>query len=477
VFVIFQRFEDDGLAQFSYAVGSRATAEVAIVDPRRDVDVYLEFARDQGVRITHVLETHIHADYASGALELAARAGASLHASRYDRGERFQVEYAHQPLSDGSELRLGTVRLRAVHTPGHTPEHVSFLVFDDDEHGGDVPVRFLTGDFLLIGSLGRPDLLGEDERERLVGELFRSVRRVLPSLPDHLPVHPGHGAGSLCGAGMGDAPESTLGRERERNPYLAPSLGPDEFARRVLADLSEYPPYYPLMKERNVKAGPGDGPFWPWPRPVALSPAAVAERMADDHVVVDVRHRLAFGGGHIPDALGIGLDADLSPWTGWVVPYDRPLLLVVEGAHQVPEAVTRMARAGIDRIDGYLDGMDGWLTEARPVRSLPQLAPEEALDRARSHGLAVLDVRTDDEYRDGHIDGAIHVMAGHLPDRLDDGRGELPDPDAPIAVTCATGYRSTVAASILLRHGYRRVSNLSGGMTAWEAAGLPTVAD
>jgi hydroxyacylglutathione hydrolase len=475
--MIFQRFEDDGLAQFSYAVGSQAAAEIAIVDPRRDVDVYLEFARDRGVGITRVLETHIHADYASGALELAARAGASLHASRYDRGERFQVEYAHEPLSDGSELRLGTVRLRAVHTPGHTPEHLSFLAFDDDEHGGDVPVRFLTGDFLLIGSLGRPDLLGEDARERLVGELYRSVRRVLPGLPDDLPVHPAHGAGSLCGAGMGDAPESTLGRERERNPYLGPSLGREEFARLLMAELSDYPPYYPLMKERNVRAGPGDAPLWPWPRPAALSPAVAAERIDDGHVVVDVRHSLAFGGGHVPGALGIGLDADLSPWTGWVVPYDRPLLLVVEHAGQVPEAVTRMARAGIDRIDGYLDGMDGWLTDARPVRSLPQLAPRQVRDRARSDGLVVLDVRTDDEYRQGHIEGAIHVMAGHLPDRLDDGRGELPRPDASVAVTCATGYRSTVAASILLRHGYRRVSNLSGGMTAWEAAGLPTVAD
>lgn len=466
--MIFQRFEDDGLAHFSYLVGSDSTGEIAVVDPRRDVDAYLAFAREHGVRVAHVLETHIHADYASGAAELARRTGAELHLSAYDDGERYEVTFPHRELRDDDEVVLGRVRLRAVHTPGHTPEHLSFLVYDD-EAGGRDPVRFLTGDFLLMGSLGRPDLLGEDAKRALSGALYDSVRRVVPGLPDSLRIHPAHGSGSMCGGGMSEESERSLGEEREQNPFLDPELDRESFIDRLLDTLPPYPDYYLRMKERN--AGGADFER-PWPEPVAMDPRALRTAMEEGAVLIDTRHQLAFGGGHIPGALGIGLDPDLSTWAGWVAPYDRPLLLVVDHPGDVPAAVTRLARVGLDRIDGWLDGaMDAWITGAGSIEVVPQWSPRLVRER-QGDGLVVLDVRSDEEWDAGHIEGALHIMGGHLEDELH----RLPDGGAEVAVVCGTGYRSTVAASVLQRNGYTRVRNVPGGMTAWEAAGLPTVA-
>lgn len=473
--MIFQRFEDEGLSQFSYLVASDATRQAAVVDPRRDVEPYLRFARDHGLRIAHVAETHVHADYASGALDLAERAGARLHESAYDDGERYEVTFVHQPLREGDALDLGDVRLRTVHTPGHTPEHISFLVYDDAEDARD-PVRFLTGDFLLAGAVGRPDLLGEDEARRLAEALYHGLRRVLPPLPDHVRVHPAHGSGSMCGAGMREAPETTLGQERSTNPYLAGDLDRQTFVERLLDSVPPYPAYYRRMKHRN--AG-GAGLTRSWPEPVALTADQFARRAGNRHVVIDTRHQLAFGGGHVPGALGIGLGADLSTWAGWVVPNDRPLLLVGEQDRDVSEAVLRLARVGLDAVDGFLrGGMDAWLSDARRVRSIPQLPPRALEARRRSGPLTVLDVRTDEEWEAGHVPGAVHVMAGRLPRVLDHGPPkELTDPHRPLAVVCGTGYRSTVAASVLEARGYRAVFNVPGGMTAWEAAGLPLSVD
>ncbi|MFP4624586.1 MAG: rhodanese-like domain-containing protein, partial [Gemmatimonadota bacterium] len=384
----------------------------------------------------------------------------------------YEVALPHRALREGDEVRVGEVRLRTVHTPGHTPEHVAFLIYDGR---GEAPARFLTGDFLLIGSLGRPDLLGEDEREALSRALYQSVRRVLPGLPDDLWIHPAHGAGSLCGGGMSAEKERRLGTERTDNPLLDPALDADDFVRRLLDTVPAYPDYYLRMKARN--AG-GEGFDRPWPEPVARGPEAFQRAVDDGAMVVDTRHLLAFGGGHVPGALGIGLHADLSQWAGWTASYDRPLALVTDRREDVKAALTRLARVGLDRVDAFLDGgMDAWLAAARPVATLPQLpvrALHERIDgRADDEGPAVLDVRTDEEWERGHIDGAIHVMGGHLQAELD----RLPDRDREIAVTCSTGYRSTVAASILQRNGFRRVWNVPGGMDAWTEAGLPVAGE
>src|SRR6185436_834919 len=255
--MLLERFEDRGLAQYSYAVGDEAARVVAIVDPRRDVDVYVDWAAERGFTITDVLETHIHADFASGARELALRTAATLRLSAYDEDERYEVLHAHALLRDGDSVPLGAVRLQALHTPGHTPEHLTFLVYDGVRDGDvqDAPVAALTGDFLFVGALGRPDLLGEEAKHALARRLFKSVREKLAGLPDGMEVYPGHGAGSMCGAGMSSRPFSTLGAERLANPYLDPALTEEAFVERLLAASPPLPPYYLRMKALNA-AGP-----------------------------------------------------------------------------------------------------------------------------------------------------------------------------------------------------------------------------
>jgi hydroxyacylglutathione hydrolase len=464
--VIFERIEDPGLSQNSFVVGCAQARRVAVVDPRRDVDVYLDYARDQGVEIAHVLETHIHADFASGARELAAATGAPLHLSTYDEGEAYDVEFPHHELASGDSVEIGHIRIEALHTPGHTPEHLAYLIYDGDR-SKDIPQVMLSGDFLFVGSLGRPDLLGDEAKEALARRLRQSVREVLPELPAALEVHPGHGAGSMCGAGMSARPFSTLGFERVANPYLDPDLSEDAFVAKILGSAPPFPPYYRRMKSLN-SAGPPFLEGLPGMRPI--EPAAFRHLADQRHVVVDLRDQLAFGGGHVPGALGIGLRGNLSTWAAWVVPYETPILLVADSPDDVEPAVRALVRVGLDDVRGWLEGgIAAWREAGYPIETIPQIDVHELLER-RSSGdsLAVLDVRTDGEWTSGHIEGAVHVMGGFLEERLD----EVPRGDG-LAVVCGSGYRSTVAASVLRRAGFDSVINVTGGMQAWRRAGLP----
>ncbi|HEX2342162.1 MAG TPA: rhodanese-like domain-containing protein [Vicinamibacterales bacterium] len=466
--MLFERFEDKGLSQYSYAIGCVRAGVVAIVDPRRDVDVYLDFAAASKVRITHVVETHIHADFASGARELAARSGAQYRPSGHDRGEMYEVGVPHNDLCDGEAIELGAARLVARHTPGHTPEHLSFLVYDT-VRTREVPQIFLTGDFLFVGSLGRPDLLGEDAKVALANQLFDSARDRIGDLPDGIEVHPGHGAGSMCGAGMSDRPMSTLGFERIANPYLNRAMNREEFVDRILSSAPPFPPYYTRMKRLNA-AGPAilNG----LPGLEALPAGRVRDLLTHGHVLVDLRDQIAFGAGHVPGAFGIGAGPGLSTWASWVVPYDTPIVLLADDAAVVREAIRSLVRVGLDQVVGYLDGgMPAWTGAGFPVSTLAQVTPEALRDRlARDRALAVLDVRGDAEFADGHIDGAIHIMGGTLKDRVQELRGR-----GPMAIACGSGYRSTVAASVLERAGFTDLINLTGGMTAWTRSGLPVV--
>jgi hydroxyacylglutathione hydrolase len=469
--MLLERFEDRGLSQYSYAVGCERAGEVVIVDPRRDIDVYLDFADWRGFQITHVVETHIHADFASGARELAERLGVPVSVSAYDQGEHYQVSFPHRDLRDGERLEIGRVVLEALHTPGHTPEHLSFLVYDG-ARSQEVPIALLSGDFLFVGSLGRPDLLGEEAKLELARQLFASVRQRLAGLPDGLEVHPGHGAGSMCGSGMSGRPYSTLGFERVANPYLDPSLAEDAFIARLLGDVPPFPPYYRRMKEVNSE-GPKILDGLPGQRPLAAP--RFRELAEGGHVVVDLRDQVAFGGGHVPGAFGVGVDGRLSVWASWVLPYERPLLLILPSEERFEEAARALIRVGLDAIEGYLEGgFSRWIQAGYPLATTPQLAPAELQRRLdQEDPPRVLDVRTRGEWDAGHIAGARHVMAGELQDRLD----ELPGRDQPIAVVCGGGYRSTVAASVLQRAGWEEVSNVTGGMGAWRRAGLPVARD
>jgi len=467
--MLFERIEVDGLSHYSFAVGCEGAREMVVVDPERNVDRYVRFARERGMRITHVLETHIHADYASGALALAAAAGATACVSGYDAGETYEARFPHRDLRDGDAIEVGRVRLVARHTPGHTPEHLAFLVYDG-ARSADTPIVLLSGDFLFVGSLGRPDLLGEEAKVALAHRLFASVRGVLGGLPDGLEIAPAHGAGSMCGAGMSGRPTSTLGFERVANPYLDPKLTEERFVETILASVPPLPPYYLRMKQVNSDGAP---PIGGAPGAAPIDAARFRSLAEADHVVIDLRGQVAFGSGHVPGAFGIGLAGKLAMWAAWVVPYDTPILLVCDHPDEAALAGRELVRVGLDDVAGHLDGgIDAWRRAGHPLRETRLMRPEEVHRQiGAGTGLRLLDVRGDAEWRAGHAPEATHVMAGELADRLD----EIPGGDGPIAVTCGGGYRSTVAASVLERAGYAGVADVLGGMAAWRRAGLPLV--
>ncbi len=446
---IFQRFFDEGLAQASFLVGCDRTKQAVVIDPRRDASVHAGAAQQHGATIVAAIETHVHADFVSGARELA-QSGARVYT-----GPGADLEYAHQEVHDGETLRLGDLTLTFLHTPGHTPEHVAILA----EAPGQ-PTRLFTGDLLFVGAVGRPDLLGEAQTRRLAHQLFDSLQRIV-ALDGGIEVHPGHGAGSLCGAGIGKEPSSTIARERGQNALLQ-YKDRDAFVTAVLADIPGTPPYFARMKVVN-KAGPGlleDRRRLP-----AIRPAAAAALAADGALILDLRGGDAFAAGHPYGALNLEFGPKVGYWAGWVVPPDVPLLLLADEPAHAQEAAVQLLRVGLDRIEGTVAGFDGWMGAGLPVAQIEQMsvaALRAALDRREP--IRVVDVRTPGEFRTGHIKGSLNVPVGEIPERA----GELAGND-PIATICEGGYRSSLAASLLAHEGLARVSNVTGGMTAYRA--------
>lgn len=461
--MILERFEDPGLSQFSFVVGCQGSGEIAVVDPQRDVDVYLDYAERHGYRIAYVMDSHIHADFASGARELADKTGAHLLLSGHDEGEHFQVQFPHEDLHHGDVIRMGNVRLEVRHVPGHTPEHLMFVVYDGARSEQD-PIAILTGDFLFVGALGRPDLLGDEAKQALARQMFASVRDQLGDLPDGVEVHPGHGAGSACGAGMAGRPVSTLGYERRTNPYLDPTLDEGAFVEKLLHGLPPIPDFYPRNKRINSEGPRAVIPLPGLDRP--LEPAEVARRAESGEVtVIDLRDSLAFGGGHIPNALGIGIDGPFANWAGWVTPDDTPIVLVDQGGDPavIERAVRHLVRTGRDYIEGYVrGGMAAYNMAGLPLATLNQMDARRARDAVTRGAVRLVDVRAVSEYSAGHAEGSVNRPVA-------DTREGVPviDRDEPVAVMCGGGYRSTVAGSILQRLGYREVYNVVGGITAW----------
>ena len=467
--MIFERISEPGLSQYAYAVGCQGAKRIAIIDPMRDIDVYIDFARSQGVEITDVLETHIHADYASGARELAERTGATLRLSAYDRGEQFEIAYPHEPVKDGDSIELGGVRLQAMHTPGHTPEHLSWLVFDV-HRSPETPMAMLSGDFLFVGSLGRPDLLGPEETDALTRRLHASVQS-LASLPDSMEIHPGHGAGSMCGAGMSGRPMSTLGYERITNPMLDPTLSEDEFVERMLANLPPRPAYYTRMKELNSRGPATLGP-------ISSGPAITAEDAKDliEHgqLLVDLRSQTDFGRGHVPGSICIGLGKIFSTWAAWMLDPETPVIIAADSDRDAEAAVRGLVRVGLDRITGHLTGgVQSWIDSGLETARHEVIPSKELEDRiASGEAIRVLDVRTDAEWNGGHIEGAEHVPLPELPGQLDRFTG-----GGPVVTVCGGGYRSAIAAALLEQAGVEQVIDQLGGMAAWNRAGCSTTTE
>jgi hydroxyacylglutathione hydrolase len=462
--VIFERFNVPGLSQYSYIVGEGSV--VAVIDPKRDIDTYLDYADSKGLRIAYVLETHIHADFASGARALADASGAELCLSGHDEGETYSYQFPHKKLRDGDELVLGKLRLGTMHTPGHTPEHVSFLLAEPNRSGE--PMALFSGDFLFIGSVGRPDLLGEAEKQELAKALYRNVQN-LAALPDGTLIFPGHGAGSLCGAGMAQREQSTLGYERATNSFLQKQTE-EAFVDTVLSTVPEFPDYYRRMKKLN-SAGPSILNGLPGGARIPVKEFEKKQKELDA-ILLDVRRPEAFGGAHIPRSINIGVGPNLSVWAPWVLPYDRPILLIGDANTDMEMARRSLIRVGLDTAVGSLrGGISAWLESGRDQGHVPQVSVRELhAILGEPSKVALIDVRSPGEWKSGHIDGAMHISGGDLPKHVAD----VPA-CKPLYVICGSGYRSSIAVSILAHSGRTRLTNVDGGMSAWKNQNLPVV--
>lgn len=459
--MIFKQFYLESLGHASYLIGSEETGEALVFDARRDVDPYFEEARRRGMTIRYAADSHQHNDYLSGICELAQRGPVELLAAA-GAGQ----EYRARALEDGARLEMGEVVFEVMHTPGHTPEHISLLVTDRSR--GEVPALLLSGGALLVGDVARPDLLGgAAETERNAHALCRTLWEKILTLPDFVEVYPTHVAGSLCGGHIGSRLSTTIGYERRLNRLLAAlQSAPDSALRHLdLKHLPAVPPYWRRMHSQN-RAGPA--PLGVLAEPPALSVAAFERLRADGAVVLDCRAPEAFA-IHIPGALSVGLGPAFSTWVGTVVPPAVALVLVLERADDLWEACWQLLRIGYDLPAGWLaGGMQAWRGAGMPVAGMTFWSVLE-LQRQREarRDLFILDVRQPREWADGHIRDAHFITGAELPARID----EVPK-DRPVAVICGTGYRSTVAASLLLREGYEQVASVLGGMQAWQRLGL-----
>jgi glyoxylase-like metal-dependent hydrolase (beta-lactamase superfamily II) len=451
----FEQFYLGCLAQASYMIGS--DGEAAVVDPRRDVDVYLEAAKARGLQIRHVIETHLHADFVSGHRELAERAGATIYF-----GAKAGAKFAHVAVRDGDEVRMGHVTLKFLETPGHTPESVSIVV--TDRARSDAPEAVLTGDTLFIGDVGRPDLLGARvSPEDLAGQLYDSLHEKLLKLPDGVKVFPAHGAGSLCGRNISSETSSTIGEQRRFNWALRP-MPREEFIRLVTADLPEAPAYFSRDAALN-REGPGS--LDELVAPPALKPDEVATLQKSGAVVLDTRSAAEYGAGHVPGSLHIGQSGQLASWAGALVSPQVPIVLVAEDEERMGETRTRLARVGLENVAGYLaGGIRAWDEAKRPLARTEQITVDELHARiAEDPKLQVVDVRRPAEWKDGHIATARHLPLNEL-----SGLAPSLDRSRPVAAVCAGGYRSSIATSLLERLGFPRITNVVGGMAAWTGA-------
>ena len=457
--MIFQRIKSEGIAHNSYFLASGNDA--AVIDPRRDCQVYVDLAQHHDLKIKHILETHRNEDYVIGSIELNNMTGAEIY-----HGPGLSWKYGNT-LRDGQEFRIGRLKLTAIHTPGHTDESMSYTV--TDLGSGEATTMVFTGDALFIGDVGRTDLYGTDETPRLASNLYDSIFGRLLPLGDWVILYPAHGAGSVCGMRISSRDESTLGLERLQSPSLQ-IRDKDDFIKYKVAEKPERPYYFSQMEKYNIEGPPLLGCMPPL---APLTPREFKTEMEKGAVIVDTSEPAAFGGAHISGAYSIWLGG-LPAFAGWVLPYDKPILLALEDQGHLERVASYLIRLGYDRIAGYLkEGTPGWYNAGLPIEKLTLLSVRELkveLDRHKE--MLVLDVRGDDEWDSGHIDGALHVYVGHLEQRL----AEVPR-NRPIVTICNVGHRSGLAASILLRNGYREVSNVLGSMYAWIAAGYPVTID
>lgn len=451
----FEQFYLGCLAHASYMLGSEGIA--AVIDPQRDVEIYLEAAHKNGLKIAHIFETHLHADFVSGHKELAARTGAKIYV-----GGQAGATFPHVSLADGAEIKFGRATLRVLSTPGHTLESVSLLLTDEEK--SSEPWAVFTGDTLFVGDVGRPDLSKTLTPVQLAGMLYDSLHQKLMTLPDSVLVYPAHGAGSLCGKNMRAERFSTIGTERLTN-YALQINTREEFVATLTANLPARPEYFLRDAALNLH---GASTLSELPELQAFDGATVASLLQSGAVALDVRTADQFAAGHVPGAINVGLSGQFASWTGIVLGLDSNPILISDSPEQLREARMRLARVGIDQVRGYLrDGIEGWSKAGFELSAVPQMTVEELASELGEGRVTVLDVRREPEWQSGHIEGA-HWHA------LDNFRSSMPElaDNKPVAVHCKSGYRSMIACSFLQREGHENVVNVVGGFDAWQNRGL-----
>lgn len=453
--MFFQHVYDETLAQASYIIGCQVSGEALVIDAKRDVDTYLEIAQQNNLKITKVTETHIHADFLSGSRELVALTGAELLLSD-EGGPDWQYEFAHTGLKHGDVIRLGNLSLEVLHTPGHTPESISFLL--TDHPATDEPIMLFTGDFVFVGDVGRPDLLEKaagmlGTQEVGAKQLFESIKR-FKDLPDYVQVWPGHGAGSACGKSLGAVPSSTVGYEKIRNWAL--QYGEVEsFTKDLLDGQPEAPKYFAMMKKLNKVDRPL---LTEVPKHRKLTKEAFLQVYEEGMMVIDTRHKTAYAAGYLPHSVNVQNNKSFSNWMGWIMDYDVPFVLIADEA-EMEDITRKLMRIGLDKIHGYIDEIGDLGVSLQTAAVIDMEAFEAALDEEH---VQVVDVRNEKEFTDGHIQGATHVFVGTLTDNLD----KL-DRTKDLVIHCQAGDRSTIAYSLLKKNGFESVRNYAGGMKEW----------
>jgi len=468
--MLLERYYDDALAQASYLVGCERTRTALVIDPNRDIEQYRRAAAARGMRITHVTETHIHADYLSGSRDLARAARATLLLSGHggaDWSYGFADADGARLVRDGDVIEVGGVRLDVLHTPGHTPEHIAFLV--TDTANGSRPVGMFSGDFVFVGDVGRPDLLERAANVRGTMEagarqLHASIRR-LATQPDYLQIWPGHGAGSACGKSLGAMPQSTLGYERLYNPAFQHATE-QSFVEWVLADQPEPPRYFGVMKRLN-RDGP---PPLPQREPPQVGLDALQRAIAAGDWVVDLRGSADYAAGHLRGSVHIPMSTSLATYAGTTLTYERPLVLIAKSRDQALAAIRQLSLIGLDQVTGW--ALADVLRDAQGLETTPRVEAAELARRLEDGGPMVIDVRKRTEWNDGHLERATHIFLGDL-----EQRAASLDRSRPIVLHCQTQTRSSLAASLLRRQGFTDVSYLTGGFDAWRRAGLPVVTE
>ncbi|MGC1241636.1 MAG: MBL fold metallo-hydrolase [Chryseosolibacter sp.] len=465
----FQHVYDKSLAQASYFIGCQKAGVAMVIDPKRDVDTYLEIAQQNNMKITHVAETHIHADFLSGARELAALTGAQLYLSD-EGGPEWQYEFPHVGLKDGDVINVGNLKFEVLHTPGHTPESISFLL--TDKPASPEPVMLFTGDFVFVGDIGRPDLL--EKAAGLKGtmdagakQMYTSIRK-FSELPDHLQVWPGHGAGSACGKALGAVPSSTVGYEKIRNWALQYETDEKGFVQYLLADQPEPPKYFAMMKKLNKVDRPL---LTEVPKLNKLSTEDVKKALEKGVKVIDTRSKTDYAKGFIPGTINIQGNNAFATWMGWFVSYEEPFILIAEES-KLDDLTRKLMRIGLDNIYGYIDNVTDYEKAGGTLSKSETISAEQLESILKTNHTQIIDLRGASEYKSGHIKGTENIFIGTLEKDLDKIRK-----DQQVVIHCQAGDRSAIGYSLLYKHGFKNVKNYTGGISEWVNQGKPVVTE